>query len=105
MAELERLIGMQLVERTQRSLRFTDVGEAFVLRARNVLDATSALTDFAIAAAKLLTGTLRFGIIPKVAPFLLPRALARALASPAPVRVLVPSTDRRRLPLQRPGLD
>ena len=76
MAELERLIGMQLVERTQRSLRFTDVGEAFVLRARNVLDATSALTDFAIAAAKLLTGTLRFGIIPKVAPFLLPRALA-----------------------------
>ena len=74
-AELERLIGMQLVERTQRSLRFTDIGEAFVLRARSVLDATSALTDFAVAAAKPLTGTLRLGIIPTVAPFLLPRAL------------------------------
>jgi LysR family hydrogen peroxide-inducible transcriptional activator len=74
-AELERLIGMQLVERTQRSLRFTDIGEAFVLRARSVLDATSALTDFAIASAKPLTGALRLGIIPTVAPFLLPRAL------------------------------
>ncbi|SFO10433.1 hydrogen peroxide-inducible genes activator [Sphingomonas sp. OK281] len=74
-AELERLIGMQLVERTQRSLRFTDVGEAFVVRARSVIDATSALTDFAIASAKPLTGTLRLGIIPTIAPFLLPRSL------------------------------
>src|SRR5688500_16248020 len=58
-AELERLIGVQLVERTKRSVRFTEIGEAFVMRARSVVEATSALTDFAIAAAKPLTGTLR----------------------------------------------
>ena len=74
-AELERLIGMRLVERTRRSVRFTDVGEAFVTRARGVVEATSALTDFAIASAMPLTGTLRLGIIPTIAPFLLPRAL------------------------------
>lgn len=74
-AELERLIGMQLVERTKRSVRFTDIGEAFVMKARSVVEATSALTDFAIASAMPLTGALRLGIIPTIAPFLLPRAL------------------------------
>ena len=79
-AELERLIGMRLVERTKRSVRFTDVGEAFVTRARGVVEATAALTDFAIASAMPLTGTLHLGIIPTIAPFLLPRALGRLRA-------------------------
>lgn len=85
-AELERLIGVQLVERTKRSVRFTDIGEAFVLRARSVVEATSALTDFAIASAMPLTGSLRLGIIPTIAPFLLPRALSA-------VRVAFPQLD------------
>lgn len=75
-SELERLIGIVLVERTKRSVRFTDVGEAFVLRARDIVSAAAELSEFAATAAQPLTGPLRLGIIPTVAPFLLPRILA-----------------------------
>jgi LysR family transcriptional regulator, hydrogen peroxide-inducible genes activator len=74
-AELERLVGVTLVERTKRSVRFTDLGEAFVARARPVVEASVALTEFASAAAAPLTGQLRLGIIPTIAPFVLPRVL------------------------------
>jgi LysR family transcriptional regulator, hydrogen peroxide-inducible genes activator len=74
-AELERLIGVTLVERTKRSVRFTDLGEAFVARARPVVEASVALTEFAAAAAQPLTGALHLGVIPTIAPFLLPRIL------------------------------
>lgn len=74
-AELERLVGVQLVERTKRTVRFTSLGEAYVARARPVVEASVALTEFASAAAAPLTGVLRLGIIPTIAPFLLPRVL------------------------------
>lgn len=74
-AELERLLGVTLVERTRRQVRFTDLGAAFVERARAVLEAASELTDFVAVAAAPLTGPLRLGVIPTVAPFLLPRVL------------------------------
>ena len=83
-AELERLVGVQLVERTKRTVRFTDLGEAFVARARSVVEASVALTEFAAAAAKPLTGRLRLGVIPTIAPFLLPRVIA-------PLRAQFPS--------------
>lgn len=74
-AELERLVGVTLVERSSRAVRFTDVGEQFLVRARAVVEASLALTDFASASAEPLSGALRLGIIPTVAPFLLPRIL------------------------------
>lgn len=74
-AELERLIGVSLVERTKRSVRLTHLGEQFVARARPVVEASVALTEFAAAAAAPLSGQVRLGIIPTVAPFLLPRVL------------------------------
>jgi LysR family hydrogen peroxide-inducible transcriptional activator len=83
-SELERLVGVVLVERTKRSLRFTDVGEAFVARARSLVNAADELTEFASTAAEPLTGPLRLGIIPTVAPFLLPRILA-------PIRTAFPA--------------
>ena len=83
-SELERLIGVVLVERTKRSVRFTDVGEAFVLRARDVIAATDDLTEFASTAALPLTGPMRLGIIPTIAPFLLPQILA-------PIRTMFPA--------------
>jgi LysR family transcriptional regulator, hydrogen peroxide-inducible genes activator len=79
-AELERLVGVQLVERTKRSVRFTDLGEAYVARARPVVEASLALTEFAAAAAQPLTGALHLGIIPTIAPFVLPRVMARLRA-------------------------
>jgi LysR family hydrogen peroxide-inducible transcriptional activator len=74
-AELERLVGVMLVERTRRSVRFTDLGEAYVARARQVVEASVALSEFAATASAPLTGVLHLGIIPTIAPFLLPRVL------------------------------
>ena len=76
-AEVERLIGVQLVERTSRKVRFTAVGEAFAGRARSLIEASFALTEFAAGAAQPMTGGLRLGLIPTIAPFLLQRLLAR----------------------------
>jgi LysR family transcriptional regulator, hydrogen peroxide-inducible genes activator len=76
-AELERLVGVQLVERTKRTVRFTALGEAYVARARPVVEASMALTEFAAAASQPLTGALHLGIIPTIAPFVLPRVMAR----------------------------
>ena len=106
-ADLERLIGVRLVERTKRSLRFTDVGEAFVMKARGVVEAASALTDFASASALPLTGTLRLGIIPTIAPFLLPRALAalRAAFPQLELHVREMTSERACADLNRGGLD
>ena len=74
-AELERLVGVSLVERDKRSVRLTELGVEFVARARPVVEASVALTEFAAAAAAPLSGPLRLGIIPTIAPFLLPRVL------------------------------
>ena len=106
-SELERLVGVVLVERTKRSMRFTDVGDAFVLRARDVVDAATELTEFAAAAAQPLTGPLRLGIIPTIAPFLLPHILAPIrLAFPALTLLLREQTsDAACLALRRGTLD
>ena len=74
-AELERLLGATLVERTRRWVRFTGVGEEVVARARGVVRAAEDLSAGAQDARAPLTGALRLGAIPTVAPFLLPRAL------------------------------
>jgi LysR family transcriptional regulator, hydrogen peroxide-inducible genes activator len=104
-AELERLVGVVLVERTKRSVRFTDVGEAFVLRARNVVGAAAELTEFAATAAQPLTGPLRLGIIPTVAPFLLPRILTPIrLAFPALVLYLREQTSEAACAALRRGM-
>ncbi len=78
--ELERLLGATLVERTRRSVRFTAVGEAVAARARGVVRAAEDLSAAAQEAQAPLTGALRLAVIPTVAPFLLPRALAAAAA-------------------------
>lgn len=74
-AELERLIGATLVERSSRTLRFTPAGEAVAIRANRVLREAEELAATARAASAPLTGPLRLGVIPTIAPFLLPRAL------------------------------
>ena len=74
-AELERLLGADLVERTRRSVRFTGVGEEIVARARGVVRAAEDLLATAQGAREPLVGMLRLAAIPTVAPFLLPRLL------------------------------
>jgi LysR family hydrogen peroxide-inducible transcriptional activator len=73
--ELESLIGVVLVERTRRVVRFTPLGVRIAEKAQRVLREAEELGDLARAAGKPLSGELRMGVIPTIAPFLLPRIL------------------------------
>jgi LysR family hydrogen peroxide-inducible transcriptional activator len=73
--ELESLIGVTLVERTRRVVRFTPLGLRMAEKAQRILREAEELGDMARAAGKPLAGELRMGVIPTIAPFLLPRLL------------------------------
>jgi LysR family hydrogen peroxide-inducible transcriptional activator len=73
--ELERLLGVQLVERDKRLVRLTAVGEDVAARARELLAAATDLAEAARSATRPLSGPLRLGAIPTIAPFLLPSVL------------------------------
>ncbi|MFM6854078.1 MAG: LysR substrate-binding domain-containing protein [Sphingopyxis sp.] len=73
--ELESLLGIMLVERTRRVVRFTLLGNSIVERAHRVLREAEELTDMAAAAGTPLAGALRMSVIPTIAPFLLPTLL------------------------------
>ena len=75
--ELESHIGLTLVERTSRVVRFTPAGTAITDKARRVLREAGELADMARAAGEPLVGELRMGVIPTIAPFLLPIVLPR----------------------------
>jgi len=78
--ELESLIGITLVERTRRVVRFTPLGLRIADKGQRVLREAEELTDMARAAGKPLSGELRMGVIPTIAPFFLPRILPRIRA-------------------------
>lgn len=75
--ELESLVGITLVERTRRVVRFTPLGMKIADKARRVLREAEELAELARAAGKPLSGDLRMGVIPTIAPFLLPRILPK----------------------------
>ncbi|MBI3444959.1 MAG: hydrogen peroxide-inducible genes activator [Magnetospirillum sp.] len=73
--ELESLLGVSLVERTKRKVLITPLGEEVVARARLLLRGAEDMADLARAHQQPLGGLLRLGVIPTIAPFLLPKAL------------------------------
>jgi len=75
--DLEMLLGITLVERTRRIVRFTALGEKVADKAVRVLRETEGLADLARTEGKPLHGELRLGVIPTIAPFLLPAMLPR----------------------------
>ena len=75
--ELESLLGVTLVERSRRVVRFTSLGEQVVEKAHRLLREAEELSDLVQAAGKPLSGTLRMSVIPTIAPFMLPRILPR----------------------------
>jgi len=75
--ELETLLGVTLVERTRRVVRFTALGERIAKKAIAVLRETEELAEMARAQGRPLHGELRMGVIPTIAPFLLPTMLPR----------------------------
>lgn len=79
---LEALCGTPLFDRLKTGIRLTPFGRDFVARASEIVADADALDDFALARRGRLDRPLRFGLIPTVAPYLLPRiypALTRNL--------------------------
>src|SRR3954451_11781728 len=75
--ELETSLGVTLVERTRRVSRAPALGERIADKALKVLREAEELAEMARAEGKPLHGELRMGVIPTIAPFLLPAMLPR----------------------------
>jgi LysR family transcriptional regulator, hydrogen peroxide-inducible genes activator len=74
--ELEETLGGVLIERGARQVGLTKFGEEVAQRARDILRSVDELGDFARASRDHLVGPLRIGMIPTVAPYLLPTVIA-----------------------------
>ena len=74
-SELEQTLGLTLVERTRSGVRLTPKGEEISQRVARVLGDVRELVSFAHHSNRILTGSLRFGVIPSIAPYLLPPLL------------------------------
>src|ERR1700754_1823221 len=70
--ELEETLGAVLIERGAREVRLTRFGGEASLRARDILRSVDELGDVARASRERLSGRLRIGMIPTIAPYLLP---------------------------------
>ncbi|MAY88188.1 MAG: LysR family transcriptional regulator [Pseudooceanicola sp.] len=70
--ELEAMFGASLIERNARDIRLSGLGEALLVRARDILRAVDELEDLTRSTKGALAGPLRLGLIPTVAPYLLP---------------------------------
>ena len=75
--ELEENVGVQLFERSARQVRLSSFGEDFASRVRDILNSVDELGDLARAAQDRLVGRLRMGVIPTIAPYLLPVIVAQ----------------------------
>lgn len=74
-AALEETLGVTLLERTTRKVLLSPAGERLAVRAKAVLEEVGALMAEAEAVRAPFTGVLRLGVIPTVAPYLLPTVL------------------------------
>ena len=75
--ELEAVLGAQLVERDRQTVLMTATGSEVAERARAIIAAACDLVERAAQTPQPMSGALRLGVIPTVAPFLLPPALLR----------------------------
>ena len=73
--DLERTLGVEVVERRPGEVILTEIGREIARRGEDVLTASRDLVDFARHRGGLLTGRLTLGVIPSLAPYLLPRML------------------------------
>jgi len=71
-AEMEQRLGTPLFERTRRSVVLTDMGKRLLPRVRGILNGIRSLEELASQRRGILQGRLRLGIIPTIAPYLLP---------------------------------
>lgn len=75
--ELEETLGTELFERGARQVRLTNFGEEFATRVRSILRSVDELGELARASRDHLVGRLRIGVIPTIAPYVLPQIITR----------------------------
>ncbi|MDH2383297.1 hydrogen peroxide-inducible genes activator [Bradyrhizobium sp. CER78] len=73
--EMEQAVGGVLIERSARQVTLTAFGEELLHRVRDILRSVDELGDFARASRDKLAGRLRVGMIPTIAPYLLPKVI------------------------------
>jgi len=95
--ELEAELGVPLVERRPGEVTFTEIGHEVARRAERVLAATRDLADFARHRDRLLTGRLQLGVIPSLAPYVLPKILPVLQRRYAELRVELRETQTHML--------
>ncbi len=94
--ELEETLGSELFERSSKQVRLTAFGESFALRVRGILRSVDELSEFARAAQDSFLSTLRIGVIPTIAPYLLPKIIGNlTYAHPAlDIQIRETQTDK-----------
>lgn len=87
--QAEELLGVRVFERGHRRVLVTQAGRALVERARAALREIDAVSETARAAQRPLVGPLHLGVIPTVAPYWLPRGLARVRRAHPELRLVL----------------
>jgi LysR family hydrogen peroxide-inducible transcriptional activator len=95
--KLEEELGERLFDRGTRTTRLTVHGEAFLRRAVHILEEVDAAKREASEARELLRGTLAVGVLPTIAPYLLPEAVAEFTEKFPGVQLVVQEDTTARL--------
>jgi len=95
--DLERTLGVVVVERRPGEVMLTEIGREIARRGEDVLAASRDLVDFARHRSGLLKGRLALGVIPSLAPYLLPRILPELQTRFAELRLELRETQTRQL--------
>jgi DNA-binding transcriptional LysR family regulator len=95
--DMEKFLGVELVERRPAEVTLTAIGREIAARADQVLAGARDLVDFARHQGRLLTGQLRLGVIPTLAPYVLPKILPALQARYPELQVELRETQTRLL--------
>lgn len=95
--ELETTLEAQLVDRTNRNVTITATGQQVAVQARLVLRDLDSLVETAQGQKEPLTGELRLGVIPTIAPFILPNALPALREKHPELRLLLIEDQTQRV--------
>jgi LysR family transcriptional regulator, hydrogen peroxide-inducible genes activator len=96
-AELEKILNARLVDRSRGQVILTAVGEETLKRAEDILARAEDLVEAARGADRPLSGRFRLGVIPTIAPFLLPKALLRLRSEFKDLRLFLREDQTARL--------
>ena len=105
--QLEQTLGARLFERDRRTVLPTAAGHSLIATARRILSDLRELTESAHSLGSPLTGTLRLGVIPTIAPYVLPQAMVEVHKRHPHLRLLLreAQTDVLVKSLQEGSLD